>query len=79
MATVQLVRASVQGTVYYIHNDSGKVYSYSPEKGYYLYYGMLERCDDKLMMSKSDGCLAGCRVKYRPDLKEAIDRFTSLP
>lgn len=76
-ATIELVRASVQGTVYYIHNESGKVYSYSPEKGRYLFYGMLERSDDKMLISKSDGCLSGCRVKFRSDLKPAITRFAS--
>ena len=76
-ATVELVRASVQGTVYYIHNESGKVYSYSPEKGRYLLYGTLERSDDKTMISKSDGCLSGCRVKFRSDLTAAITRFTA--
>lgn len=79
MSTIQLVRASVQGMVYFIHNETGKVYTYSPEKGKYLQYGVLEKSDDKLMMSKSDGCLAGCRVKFRPDLKEAIELFYHMP
>ena len=70
MATIQLVRASVQGTVYLIEPAKGDVYTYNPKAP--LFIGILERSDDKQMMSKSDGCLAGCRVKFRTDLKEAL-------
>lgn len=77
--TRQLVRASVQGTVYLIDPIRGEVYSYNPEAP--LFYGMLTRCDekDKHMISKSDGCLAGCRVEFRSDLKDAIARHSHTP
>jgi len=75
MTTIQLVRASVKGIVYLIEPTSGKVYTYAPEAP--LYVGQLELCDDKLTTSKSDGCLAGCRVRYRSDLKDAITTYAS--
>lgn len=53
-----------------------RVYTYTPDSSFLLFLGILERSDDKQMMSKSDGCLAGCRVKFRPDLKEALARFS---
>jgi len=70
MATIQLIRASVQGTVYLIEPVKGYVYTYNPTAP--LYVGVLEECNDKQMRSKSDGCLAGACVKFRPDLKEAL-------
>ena len=78
MATIQLVKASVQGTVYWIEQKDAeaRVYTYTPDSSFLLFLGILERSDDKQMMSKSDGCLAGCRVKFRPDLKEALERFS---
>ena len=75
MSTIQLVRASVQGTVYLIDPAKGHVYTYNLKAP--LFIGMLERSEDKQMMSKSDGCLAGYRVKFRSDLKEALARELS--
>jgi hypothetical protein len=66
--TVDLIRASVQGIVYFIHNETGKVYTYDIEAP--IYVGVLERCTEKHLISKADGCLAGCRVRFRPDIKE---------
>jgi hypothetical protein len=66
--TVDLIRASVQGIVYFIHNETGKVYTYDIEAP--IYVGVLERCTEKQFISKADGCLAGCRVRFRPDIKE---------
>jgi len=74
MSTITLVRQPVQGIVYLIDIETRRVYSYNPEAP--LYYGTLELCEDKTKISKSDGCLAGYCVKYRPDLKEAIARFS---
>jgi len=75
MATIQLVRASVQGTVYLIEPVKGHVYTYNPSAP--LFVGVLEECNDKQMRSKSDGCLAGARVKFRSDLKEALAKALS--
>ena len=68
--TVTLIRASVQGIVYLIEPEKGHVYTYNLEKP--LYVGTLERCTEKHMISKADGCLAGCRVKFRSDIKEVM-------
>jgi len=67
-----LIRASVQGTVYLIESASGKVFTYNPEKPTYI--GELEKIPDeeKHLISKTNGCLANARVKYRPDIREVI-------
>jgi hypothetical protein len=70
MATIQLVRATVQGTVYLIEPIKGHVYTYNPSAP--LFVGVLEKCTDKQMKSKADGCLSEACVKVRPDLKEAL-------
>jgi hypothetical protein len=75
METIQLVRASVQGTVYLIEPVKGAVYCYNLKNP--LFLGHLERCDNKLLLSKSDGCLAGCRVRFRSDLKEALAKLSA--
>ena len=73
MTTRLLVRAPVQRRVYLIDPIKGHVYNNNPDAP--LFLGILERCDDKQNMSKSDGCLVGCRVRFRPDLKEAEERY----
>jgi len=67
-----LIRASVQGTVYLIESTSGKVFTYNPKKPTYI--GELEKIPDeeKHLISKTNGCLANARVKYRPDIREVI-------
>ena len=64
-----LIRASVQGIVYLIESASGKVYTYNPESPTYI--GMLEKIPDteKHLISKTNGCLANARVKYRDNIK----------
>ena len=67
-----LIRASVQGTVYLIESSSGKVFTYNPEKPTFI--GELEKIPDaeKHLISKTNGCLANARVKYRPDIREVM-------
>lgn len=67
-----LVRASVQGIVYFIESSSGKVYTYDSENPIYL--GILEKIpeDHKHMISKTNGCLAAARVQFRPDIRELM-------
>ncbi len=67
-----LIRASVQGIVYLIDSPTGRVYTYNPEKPTYI--GMLEKIPDeeKHLISKTNGCLANARVKYRDDIKDVM-------
>jgi hypothetical protein len=67
-----LIRASVQGIVYLIESSSGRVFTYNPEKPTYI--GMLEKIpeEDKHLISKTNGCLANARVKYRTDIREVM-------
>jgi hypothetical protein len=67
-----LIRASVQGIVYLIESSSGRVFTYNPEKPTYI--GMLEKIpeSDKHLISKTNGCLANARVKYRDDIREVM-------
>lgn len=67
-----LIRASVQGIVYLIESSSGRVFTYNPEKPTYV--GTLEKIpeSDKHLISKTNGCLANARVKYREDIREVM-------
>ena len=67
-----LIRASVQGIVYLIDSHTGKVYTYNPLDP--VYVGDLEKIpeEDKHMISKTNGCLANARVKYRADIRECM-------
>ena len=67
-----LIRASVQGIVYLIESASGKVYTYNPESPTYI--GVLEKIPEaeKHLISKTNGCLANARVKYRADIKDVM-------
>lgn len=67
-----LIRASVQGIVYLIDSPTGRVFTYNPEKPTYI--GDLEKIpeEDKHMISKTNGCLANARVKYRSDIYEVM-------
>jgi hypothetical protein len=73
-----LIRASVQGIVYFIESSSGKVFTYNEEKPTYV--GMLEKIpdEDKHMISKTNGCLANARVKYRDDIREVMNHLRSV-
>jgi hypothetical protein len=67
-----LIRASVQGIVYLIESKTGEVYTYNLEKPTFV--GMLETIpeSDKHMISKTNGCLANARIKYREDIHEVM-------
>lgn len=67
-----LIRASVQGIVYLIDSAKGYVYTYNP--AHPTYVGTLEKIpeSDKHLISKTNGCLATARVKYRPDIREVM-------
>lgn len=67
-----LIRASVQGIVYLIESSTGYVYTYNTECP--VYVGQLEKIpeEDKHMISKTNGCLAAARVKYRTDIRETM-------
>jgi hypothetical protein len=80
-----LIRQSVQGIVYLIDSPTGRVYTYNLSKPTYI--GDLEKIpdEDKHMISKTNGCLANARIKYRSDiydvmraLRLAEDRVASL-
>ena len=67
-----LIRASVQGIVYLIDSPTGRVYTYNKDTP--IYVGTLEKIpeEDKHMISKTNGCLANARVKYREDIKAVM-------
>jgi hypothetical protein len=67
-----LIRASVQGIVYFVESATGRVYTYNPESP--IYVGQLEKIpeEEKNMISKTNGCLAAARVKYRTDIREVM-------
>jgi hypothetical protein len=59
--------------VYLVDNTSeGRVYSYDLTNPTFL--GILEKIpeEDKHLISKTNGCLANARVKYRSDIKEVM-------
>ena len=70
-----LIRASVQGLVYLIDSPTGRVYTYDLSNPTYV--GDLEKIpeEDKHMISKTNGCLANARVKYRSDIKTVMTRL----
>lgn len=67
-----LIRASVQGIVYLIDSPTGRVYTYNPKNPSYI--GDLEKIPDeeKHLISKTNGCLANARVKFRSDIKDVM-------
>ena len=79
MSTETLIRASVQGTVYFIESLSGKVFTYDMTRPTYI--GMLEEIpeSEKHLISKTNGCLAKLRVKYREDIRDVMEKLRSMP
>jgi hypothetical protein len=67
-----LIRASVQGIVYLIDSPTGRVYTYNQSNPTYI--GDLEKIPDeeKHLISKTNGCLANARVKYRTDIRDVM-------
>ncbi len=70
--TKTLIRASVQGIVFLVDSQEGKVYTYNPERP--VYVGCLEKIPekDKSTISKTNGCLATARIRYREDIREIM-------
>jgi hypothetical protein len=68
-----MIRGSIQGIVYLVDPSNGRVYTFNPEKPTFV--GMIEKCTDKHMISKSDGALSGFKVKFRDDIKEVMERL----
>ena len=71
----QLIRASVQGIVYLIRSQTGEVYTYNLEQPTLV--GVLETIpeEDKHMISKTNGCLANARVKFREDIYDVMAKL----
>jgi hypothetical protein len=67
-----LIRASVQGIVYLIDSVQGYAYTYNPENP--VFVGWLEKIpeEDKHSISKTNGCMATARVRYRDDIREVM-------
>lgn len=74
-----LIRASVQGIVYLIDSQTGNVYTYNLKNPTFI--GVLEKIpeEDKHLISKTNGCLANARVKYREDIREVMASLRSAP
>jgi hypothetical protein len=74
-----LIRASVQGIVYLIDSPTGRVYTYNHKCPTYI--GTLEKIpeEDKHMISKTNGCLASARVKYRHDIRDVMTHLRVIP
>jgi hypothetical protein len=73
METKQLIRASVQGIVYLIDSLRGDVYTYNVANPAFV--GKLELIpdEDRHMISKTNGCLANARIKYREDIRDVMN------
>ena len=67
-----LIRASVQGIIYLIDSTAGRVYTYNTERP--VFVGTLEKIpeEDKNTISKTNGCMATARVRYRTDIREVM-------
>lgn len=64
MTTRTFVRASLNGIVYLIDAQKGRVYTYNPEAPVYI--GDLERIPGEELMT-SEGNLTGAKLNLRPD------------
>lgn len=72
-STTTLVRASVQGIVYLIDSARGLAYTYNPERP--VFVGHLEKIpeEDKNTISKTNGCMATARIRYREDIRAVME------
>jgi hypothetical protein len=68
-----LIRGSIQGIVYFVNPANGHVYTFNPENPKYV--GLIEKCTNKHLISKSDGALSGYQVKFRDDIKEVMKKL----
>lgn len=69
MSTRMFVRASVNGIVYLIDSQKGRVYTYNIEAP--VYVGDLERIPGEELVT-SEGNLTGARLKLRQDWQKVI-------
>jgi len=67
------VRASINGIVYLIDSQKGKVYTYNPEAPVFL--GNLERIPNEDLVT-SEGNLTGVKLKLRPDWQQVMENLT---
>lgn len=76
-ATQTLIRASVQGIVYLIDSVQGHAYTFNPENP--VFVGHLEKIpeEDKNSISKTNGCMANVRIRFRDDIREVMSRLIS--
>ena len=73
-----LIKHPVGGTVFQIDSPTGRVYTYDPSNpANRTWIGMLEEIPEthKHEISKTNGCLAKARVKYRDDIREVMARL----
>lgn len=75
----KLIRASVQGIVFLVDSPTGRVFTYNLDNPTYV--GTLEKIpdEDKHLISKTNGCLANARVKYRSDIREVMAALRAAP
>jgi len=66
------VRASINGIVYLIDSQKGKVYTYNPEAPVYI--GDLERIPNEELVT-SEGNLTGAKLKLRSDWDIVMKRL----
>ncbi len=76
---INLIRASVQGIVFLVESATGRVFTYNPERP--VFVGVLEKIpeEDKNSISKTNGCLATARVRYREDIREVMAAERDAP
>lgn len=73
-----LIKQPVGGTVFQIDSPTGRVYTYDPENPMNrTLVGMLEEIPEthKHEISKTNGCLAKARIKYREDIRDVMARL----
>jgi hypothetical protein len=69
MSTRTFVRASLNGIVYLIDAQKGRIYTYNLESPTYI--GDLERIPGEELMT-SEGNLTGAKLNLRPDWQETM-------
>jgi len=69
------VRASINGIVYLIDSQKGKVYTYNLEAPVYI--GDLERIPNEELVT-SEGNLSGAKLKLRPDWETVMKHLVSV-
>ena len=68
------VRASIQGIVYLIDSQKGKVYTYNPDAPVYI--GDLERIPNEELVT-SEGNLTGAKLKLHADWESVMKRLVT--